>query len=206
VTTARAAGLYVCHDCGKLSPIAELPHHPDCPRCGAALHLRKKDGTTRAWALLLAAYVMYIPANVLPVSTIVYMGKGEPDTIMSGVKLLFAHGDAPVAALLFFASICVPSLKLLGMTWLLLSVKHRWVWRPKDRTVLYRLIEIVGRWSMLDIFVISLLVALVQLQALATIHAGAGAVAFCTVVVLTMFAAESFDPRLIWDNLDEERT
>ncbi len=203
--TAAAAGLYVCHDCGKLSRVADLPEHPDCPRCHAALHLRKPNSTTRAWALLLAAYVMYIPANLLPVSTIVYLGHGEPDTIFSGVKVLFQTGDVPVAALLFFASICVPMLKMVGLTWLLLTVRFRWMWRPKDRTVLYRLIEIVGRWSMLDIFVISILVALVQLQALATIHAGAGAVAFCAVVVLTIFAAASFDPRLMWDLLDEER-
>ncbi len=165
--------------------------------------MRKAHSLSRSWALLIAAYIMYIPANVLPVSTIVYLGAGEPDTIMSGVILLFHHGDAPIAMLLFFASIAVPVLKLFVLTWLLLSVKFKSRWRPRDRTAFYRLIEHIGRWSMLDIFVIALLVALVQLQALATIHAGAGAVAFCAVVVLTMLAAESFDPRLIWDALED---
>jgi paraquat-inducible protein A len=109
-----------------------------------------------------------------------------------------------VAALLFFASICVPMLKLLVLTWLALSVRFRWRWRPRDRTMLYRLVEAIGRWSMLDVFVISILVALVRLDALATIEAGAGAVSFAAVVVLTMFAAMSFDPRLMWDALETE--
>ena len=166
--------------------------------------MRKHQSLSRTWALLIAAYLLYIPANLLPVSTIVYLGNGQPDTIMSGVVALFQHGDAPIALLLFTASIAVPMLKLATLTFLLLSVHFRLQWKPRDRTQMYRLIETIGRWSMLDIFVISLLVALVQLQALATIHAGPGAVAFCAVVVLTMFAAESFDPRLMWDVLEEE--
>ena len=147
---------------------------------------------------------MYIPANLLPVSTIIYFGTGSPDTIMSGVKLLFQHGDAPVALVLFFASVAVPMLKLLVLTWLTLSVQFGWNWRPRDRTVIYRLVEKIGRWSMLDIFVIALLVAVVQLQELATVQAGPGAVAFCCVVILTIYAAESFDPRLMWDALEQE--
>jgi paraquat-inducible protein A len=206
MTSARSLGLARCHDCGLTS---RLSHAPDgssthCPRCHSELHMRKHHSLSRTWALLIAAYMMYIPANLLPVSTIVYMGNGEPDTIMSGVVALFQHGDAPIALLLFCASIAVPMLKLVILTVLLLSVKYRSKWKPRDRTQMYRLIETIGRWSMLDIFVISLLVALVQLQALATIHAGPGAIAFCAVVVLTMLAAESFDPRLMWDILEEE--
>ena len=204
--TGRALGLVRCHDCG----LASRASHPEkgttvhCPRCDSPLHDRKPGSLSRTWALLIAGYILYIPANVLPVSTVVYLGTGAPDTIMSGVKLLFEHGDAPVAILLFFASVAVPMLKLMLITWLAASVQFKWVWRPRDRTKIYRIVESIGRWSMLDIFVISILVALVQLEALATIYAGPGAVAFCAVVVVTMFAAESFDPRLMWDAIDEE--
>jgi paraquat-inducible protein A len=207
--SALSASLVSCHDCGLLSRIEPRApgggaRWPRCPRCGAALHARKPASLSRTVALLVAAYILYIPANLLPVSTVVYLGHGEPDTILSGVRALFASGDAAVAALLFFASICVPMLKLLVLTWLALSVRFRWRWRPRDRTMLYRLVEAIGRWSMLDVFVISILVALVRLDALATIEAGAGAVSFAAVVVLTMFAAMSFDPRLMWDALETE--
>jgi paraquat-inducible protein A len=204
--TAAGAGLMSCHDCGQLSRLIALPagHVAHCPRCDAPLHGRRSNSIARTWALLIAAYILYIPANVLPVSTVIWMGQGQPDTIMSGVKALFAHGDAPVALLLFFASICVPFLKMVLLTWLLLSVQCRWMWRPRDRTVIYRLVHVIGRWSMLDIFVISILVALVDLGSIATIEAGAGAVSFCAVVILTMFAAETFDPRLIWDVLEDK--
>jgi paraquat-inducible protein A len=205
--SALRAALVACHDCGLLSPLA--PHAPDqqqhCPRCDSVLHSRKPGGLSRTWALLIASYILYIPANLLPVSYIVYLGHGEPDTILSGVEALFASGDAPIAVLLFFASICVPMLKMLALTWLALSVRYRWHWRPRDRTMLYRLVEVIGRWSMLDIFVISILVALVRLEALMTIAAGFGAVCFAAVVVLTMLAAASFDPRLMWDALEPER-
>ena len=163
------------------------------------LHVRKHQSIGRTWALLIAAYIMYIPANVLPVSTIVYMGTGDPDTIMSGVIYLFQSGDAPVALLLFFASVVVPMLKLFVLTGLLFSVQFRSRWKPRDRTVIYRLIESIGRWSMLDIFVIALLIGLVRLGSIATILPEVGAVAFGAVVILTMFAAMSFDPRLLWD-------
>ena len=205
MTRARSLGLARCHDCGLASelPIVPAGHAAHCPRCDAVLHLRKAHSLGRAWALLVAAMIMYVPANVLPVSTIVFMGSGEPDTIMSGVIALFQYGDAPVALLLFFASVAVPMLKMLALAFLLLSVQFRSRWRPRERTRLYVVVETIGRWSMLDIFVIALLVAMVQLQALATIEAGAGAVAFCAVVVLTIFAAESFDPRLLWDVVEE---
>jgi paraquat-inducible protein A len=206
MTRARSLGLARCHDCGLASRLPTVPagHSAHCPRCDAVLHTRKTQSLARAWALLIAAFVMYIPANVLPVSTIVFMGSGSPDTIMSGVITLFHHGDAPVALLLFFASIAVPMLKMVALAYLLLSVQFRSTKRPHERTRLYAIVETIGRWSMLDIFVIALLVAMVQLQALATIEAGAGAVAFCAVVVLTMFAAESFDPRLMWDVVEEQ--
>jgi len=193
----------LCHTCHLLSR-SQAPH-PHCPRCGSALHKRKPDSLTRTWALTLTAYILYIPANLLPVMTVTMSGRGEPDTIMSGVKELALGGMWPLALLVFFASVFVPVLKLLVLTFLLLSVQFKSAWRPKERTVLYRITESVGRWSMIDIFVIAILVALVQLGSLATIQAGAGAVAFGGVVVITMFAAMSFDPRLIWDALPNSR-
>ena len=206
MTTARSQRIANCHTCRlatevpKLAP-KEVAH---CPRCNSRLHIRESDSTSRTWALLLAAYFMYVPANLLPVSTIIYFDDGQPDTIMSSVIKLFQGGDAPIALVLFIASIAVPAGKMITLTWLLITVKLRSKWNPRDRTTIYRSIEFIGRWSMLDVFVISILVALVQLQAIATVYAGPGAIAFCAVVVLTMFAAESFDPRLMWDALEEE--
>jgi paraquat-inducible protein A len=150
-----------------------------------------------------AAYILYIPANVYPVMTVISFGKGEPDTILSGVQSLIVAGWWPLAVLVFFASIIVPLIKLFGLTYLLASVQYKWKWRPKQRTRLYRITEAVGRWSMIDIFMISILVALVRLEAIATVEPGAGATSFAAVVVLTMFAAMSFDPRLIWDTMEK---
>jgi paraquat-inducible protein A len=150
----------------------------------------------------LTAGILYIPANLLPVMTVTSFGQGHPDTILSGVKALIAAGMWPVALLVFFASITVPVLKLTGLSYLLISVQRRSPRRPRDRTLLYRIIESVGRWSMVDIFMISILVGLVSLDAIATIEPGAGAIAFAAVVIITMFASRSFDPRLIWDRLE----
>lgn len=202
--TASQAGLLICHTCRLVVQAVPVPAGARlrCPRCDTALHRRKPDSLARTWALTLTAYILYIPANALPVMTVVMSGRGEPDTILSGVQALIEAGMWPLALIVFFASITVPVLKLLVLTGLLLSVQRGSRWRPRERTVLYRLTEGVGRWSMIDVFVISILAALVQLGQLATIEAGPGAVAFSLVVVLTMFAALSFDPRLIWDALD----
>jgi paraquat-inducible protein A len=202
--TAARAGFFICHGCRLAVRSVPVPPgaHARCPRCGAVLHRRKPHSLARTWALMLTAYILYIPANVLPVMSVVMSGRGEPDTILSGVKALIEGGMWPLAAVVFFASITVPVLKLLALTYLLISVQRKSHWRPRERTVLYRLTEGIGRWSMIDVFVISILVALVKLGALATIEAGAGALAFSGVVVFTMFAAMSFDPRLIWDALE----
>jgi paraquat-inducible protein A len=173
-----------------------------CPRCGAALHQRKVNSVARTWALMIAAAICYIPANLLPVTVVTSLGKTQADTIMSGVIYFLLSGSWYLALLIFFASVFVPVLKLVILTYLLLSVRRRSQWRPRERTRLYRITEAVGRWSMVDIYVVTILVALVKLGNLATIEAGLGAVFFCAVVVMTMFAAMSFDPRLIWDNLD----
>jgi len=198
---AANAPLLSCHACHQIARPRALGRHGElaCPRCGALLHRRKPNSLARTWALVLAAVILYIPANLLPVMTVTSFGKGEPDTILSGVKVLIQAGMWPVALLVFFASITVPVLKLIGLTFLLISVQRRSPWRPRDRTRLYRIIESVGRWSMVDIFMISILVALVKLDAIATIEPGAGAIAFAAVVIITMFAAMAFDPRLIWD-------
>lgn len=202
--SAARAGYWSCHACHRVLPVKPVPKgaHALCPRCGAALHLRKPQSLARSWALTLAAYILYIPANLLPVMTVTMSGRGEPDTILSGVMELVKGGMWPLALLVFFASITVPVLKLFALTFLLISVQRKSHWKPRQRTLLYRLTEGVGRWSMIDVFVISILVALVKLGALATIEAGAGALAFSGVVVITMFAAMSFDPRLIWDVLE----
>lgn len=201
--TADAAGLVSCHTCDLLCHRPPPGTHARCPRCGSPLHRRKPDSLGRTWALLIASALLYIPANLLPIMTVVSMGRGQPDTILSGVIHLLASGMWPLALLVFFASIVVPLLKLVVLIYLLLSVRYRSHWRPRDRTRLFRFTEWVGRWSMVDIFVITILIALVKLGELATIQANAGATAFGAVVVLTMFAAHTFDPRLIWDAMEE---
>ncbi len=190
-----------CHDCSLLA----AAHLQTCPRCGAHLHLRKPDSLGRTTALVLAALVLYLPANLLPITVTTAIGTRQADTILSGVIYFMQTGSWEIASVIFIASVFVPFAKLIILVLLLVSVRFRWRWRPRDRTVLYRLTELVGRWSMVDIYVVTILVALVRLGAVATIEAGPAAVYFAAVVVLTMFAAESFDPRLIWDALEEEQ-
>ncbi len=205
--TAAQASLINCTTCLLVSRVPSRPIQGAvlCPRCGAKLVHRKSNSLARTWALIIAAYILYIPANVYPVMTVISFGKGEPDTILSGVKSLIASGWWPLAVLVFFASIIVPLIKLVGLTYLVVSVQYQWHWHPKQRTILYRITEAVGRWSMIDIFMITILVALVRLEAIATVEPGVGATSFAAVVVLTMFAAMSFDPRLMWDVVDQRR-
>jgi paraquat-inducible protein A len=198
--TARKLGLVACHRCHLVCRQTAGP--ADCPRCGAPLHSRKPNSIARTWALVLAAVVFYIPANVLPVTITTSLGMVQSDTIMSGVIYFMHSGSWPIALVIFVASIFVPILKLIILSFLLISVQGHWQWRPVDRIRLYRLTEAIGRWSMLDVFVVTILVALVHLGALATIEAGPGALFFAAVVVVTMFAAEAFDPRLIWDGME----
>ncbi len=201
VRTARALGLASCHDCGRLSPIDDAHEH--CPRCGGHVHLRKPDSLSRAWALLIASAILYLPANLLPITRTEALGSVQSDTIMSGVIYFLHHGDWPLALVIFTASVAVPFLKILVLTFLLWTTQRGSTWRPLDRTKLYRITELVGRWSMVDIYVVTILVALVQLGLLAQIKAGPGAIYFAFVVVLTMLAAEAYDPRLIWDPVDD---
>jgi paraquat-inducible protein A len=204
VVTAAQRGLFACHACKLVSQAGRGADAGYCSRCGASLHLRKPDSIARTWACLLAAMILYIPANVLPMTNVHTLLGDEADTIMSGVVFLWTSGSWPLAVVVFVASILVPMLKIITLMFLLVSVQMRSAWQPMQRTRLYRLVELVGRWSMLDIYVITFLVALVQLRGLATIKAGAAAACFGAVVVLTMCATMSFDPRLIWDPVEDE--
>jgi paraquat-inducible protein A len=203
--SAIEAGLIGCHSCNLVSRApAAHGHHAAavCPRCGAELHARKPDSLTRTWALVVAAAICYLPANMLPIMKVTSLGNAQADTILSGVIYLLVHGMWPLALVVFIASVFVPLAKLLILVYLLISVQRRSQWRPVDRTRLYRLTEAVGRWSMVDIYVVTIMVALVKLGNLATIEAQPGAIFFGAVVVITILAAMSFDPRLIWDNLE----
>ena len=203
--TASAYGLVLCEECGLLLAQPGGAGKHACPRCHAPLHQRKPASLSRTWAYLVAAMVLYIPANVLPVMDTSSLFGSQKDTIMSGVVYLWVSGSWPLALLVFIASIAVPMLKILGLGYLVLSTQLRSQTLPAQRTRIYRVIELVGRWSMLDIYVITMLVALVQFQALATIKAGPASIAFGAVVVLTLLAAMSFDPRLMWDALETNR-
>ncbi|MCO4890211.1 paraquat-inducible protein A [Cupriavidus sp. WGtm5] len=202
VPTASRLGLVSCHACDLVSP-RTLEGSP-CPRCGATLHHRKPDSLARTWAFLLAAYILYIPANMLPVMVTQSILGTQQDTILSGVIYLWLSGSHMLAVLVLIASIVVPLLKMVILTFLLLSVHFRSSWRIRQQTRLYGLVEVIGRWSMLDIFVVALLASLVRAGALATIIPGGGALAFGAVVVMTMLASLSFDPRLLWDSLEPD--
>lgn len=197
--TAGRLGLLSCHLCNSLTEAAPGAHEGRCSRCGSHLRFRKPDSITRTWALLIAGYLLFIPANLLPIMHTNSLFGAQSDTILSGVVYLWTSGSWHLAVIVFIASILVPSAKLMTLTFLVVSVQRRSTWDPLQRTNMYRILESVGRWSMLDIFVVAMLVALVHLQTLTTIRAGAGAVAFGAVVVVTMLAAMAFDPRLIWD-------
>lgn len=198
------AGLLICHECHQLNPQQPDSRKQFCTRCGGRLHARRPNSLVRTWALLLTAAVLYIPANLLPIMTVNSLGKGQSDTIMSGVIELVNYGMLPIAAVVFIASILVPTFKLVGIALLLYSgaTPSADVGASADIDVsLYRM---DCRWSMLDIFVIAILVAVVNFGSLASIEPGYGATAFASVVVLTMLAALTFDPRLIWDNTNSD--
>ena len=159
LTPPSSGPLVGCEVCGLVStPRRDVSH---CPRCGAALHRRKPNAIARTWALLIAAAILYVPANYYPVLTVVQLGAGEPSTILGGVRELIGDGMYPLAALVFFASILVPGLKLVGLTIMLVTTQTGRIGRLRDRTRLYHIVRFIGRWSMIDIFMESLLGALV---------------------------------------------
>lgn len=202
--TAQSMDAVSCPVCGLLvSNTYRRTKTNRCPRCDGNLRSRKKNSLKRTWALLITAAVLYVPANVYPILTLASFGESTTSTIVGGVIELAEAGQWTIAAIVFIASVLVPVFKILALLFLVITVQFNINWQPRKRAVLFRFTEFIGRWSMIDIFMISILIALVKLQAIATIEAGAGAIAFAAVVIITMFAAMTFDPRLIWDRLGE---
>jgi paraquat-inducible protein A len=198
--TAMQHGLQTCEGCGLLSRPAAGAEEGRCPRCGEELTFRKRDSLQRTWAYLIAAAVCYIPANVLPVLTTTTAAGSESDTILQGVVLLWSPTGWPLSLIVLFASIMIPSAKILALGYLLVTVHRGSVENNEQRIRLFRLVEFIGRWSMVDVFVDAFTAALVQLQPLMSVAPAPGLFFFAAVVVLTMLAVESFDPRLIWDS------
>ncbi|CCG41261.1 paraquat-inducible protein A [Magnetospirillum molischianum] len=198
MVTADRVGLVACDHCGALSP--RHPGRMTCPRCGGVLHRRKPDSLNRTWALLVAAIILYLPANLLPVMVTTSLFHKTHDTIISGVVYFWNTGSVGLAVLIFSFSILIPILKMGALGFLVVSVRHGSARTRRQRMVLFRIVEFVGRWSMLDVFVVALMAGLVRFHSLAMVEAGPGAAAFGAVVVLTMLASFSFDSRLIWDN------
>lgn len=197
--TAQQLGLQCCEGCGLLSRPAPGHHEGECPRCGAVVEFRKPDSLQRTWALLIAAAVCYLPANALPVMTTTTAQGPESDTILQGVVLLWSPTGWPLSLIVLVASVMIPCAKIAALAYLLFSVQKKSIRNNQQRIRLYRTVEFVGRWSMVDVFVDAFTAALVQLQPLMSVAPAPGLLFFAAVVVLTMLAAESFDPRLIWD-------
>lgn len=197
--TAREHHLALCHACSLLVRLPTVTNATVCPRCASILHLRKPDSLLRTSLLLAAAYLLLIPANLLPIMHTQGIGGVQRDTIMSGVIYLWQAGAWPLSLVVFIASVVVPLVKIGILSFLVVSVLRPTRWSARDRTRLYRFIEMIGRWSMLDIFVVTLLAALVRMDVLATVEVGTGAIAFGGVIVLTVLATHAFDPRLLWD-------
>ncbi|MES2311149.1 MAG: paraquat-inducible protein A [Pseudomonadota bacterium] len=206
---AAELGLIGCHVCGltcRSGPGDEYLEggHMVCPRCGSALHRRKPNSFVRTWALLITGFLLYIPANVLPIMRTASLNDIDDNTIISGVVELWVKGSPDLAVIVFTASIVVPMLKFLSMGTLLLSSQRGSDWARPQRAKLYRLVEFIGYWSMLDVFVVALLTALVRFGLLSLVEPLPGVIFFGLTVVLTMLASMSFDPRLIWDGRDTD--
>lgn len=204
VTRAIDLDLIGCRHCGTVWENAA--DGEACGRCGTRLHIRKPDSLNRTWAFLISACLMYIPANMLPVMMTRSLLGTSNDTILSGIIFFWVSGSYGLAAIIFVASFLVPLFKLAALFVLVVSAQRRSNWRREERAKLYHLIEIIGRWSMLDVFVVALLAGLVRIQGFAEITAGVGIAAFGAVVVLTMLASLSFDPKLTWDGGPDEDT
>lgn len=198
--TAAKLGLLSCHHCGTVWRGAD--EGESCGRCGTRLRRRKPQSIQRTWAFLIAACIMYVPANLLPVMVTKSLLGTQYDTILSGVIYFWVSGAYGLAAIIFIASFLVPLFKLTALILLAVLAQRHSDWRQPERARLYQALEVIGRWSMLDVFVVSLLAGLVRIQGFAEITAGVGIAAFGAVVVLTMLASLSFDPRLTWDSKD----
>jgi paraquat-inducible protein A len=204
VLNAKDHGVAGCHTCG-LAVTMQGHSHVTCPRCGCDVHYRKHNSIDRAWAFLLASLIMYIPANTEPMMRTISLGKEEGDTIISGVIYFMTSGDWPLALVIFSASIMLPLLKMIAIAYILISVQRGTSHRKRENTRLFKLAEILGKWSMLDVFVVGLMATLIQLGQLTTIVPGTACMAFASVVILTMFAEMAFDPKLIWDQTENKK-
>nr|WP_286009758.1 paraquat-inducible protein A [Salinicola sp. S1-1-2] len=200
--TAATQSLTGCPTCGLVNRLGHFGRGR-CQRCSEPLRFRSPHSVQKTWALLAAALIFYIPANLYPIMTTTSLGNTTPSTIIGGVLLFVGHGDWPIALVIFTASVVVPIGKMLAMAWLCLTIKRggNAAFKHK-RQKLYRITEFIGRWSMIDVFVVSILVALVHAGSLLSITPGPAALAFAAVVIITMLAANSFDSRLIWDSRD----
>jgi paraquat-inducible protein A len=198
--TALAQGLQSCRGCGLLSRPAPDAETGRCPRCGEPLVFRKPESLQRTLACLIAAAICYLPANLLPVMKTTTTAGSESDTILQGVVLLWSPTGWPLSLIVLFASIMIPSAKIVALLHLVFTVKRGSLRNHAQRVRLYRLVELIGRWSMLDVFVATFTVALIQMPPLMTVEPGPGLLFFAAVVVLTMLAVEFFDPRLLWDS------
>lgn len=193
--TAKEAGLVACQNCGMV-------HAADvtvCTRCEGRLSSRKPNSLQQVWAWLVAGIILFIPANIYPMLKTNTLVEESESTIFGGVVDLVHYGSYGIAAVVFIASILIPAGKFLAIMYLAYSVQKRSVLNMHQRHKLYDIVEFIGRWSMIDVFVVAILSALVQLNTLANIHPGIAAVSFALSVIFTMLAAQSFDPRLIWD-------
>ncbi|WP_068109633.1 paraquat-inducible protein A [Tropicimonas marinistellae] len=196
--TARAAGLVACTHCTRVWPRGT----ERCARCGGRLTSRDHMSLSRVWAWWCVGLICYIPANLFPMLNTTFMGKTSGDTIVGGAITLALHGAIPVALVILIASVAIPMGKFAAVGYLALSVQNRWHGSHLRRTQLYELVEFIGRWSMIDVFVVAVLSALVQLSVVVSINPGPAALNFALSVIFTMLSARSFDSRLIWDSLD----
>ncbi|WLE99040.1 MAG: PqiA/YebS family transporter subunit [Candidatus Electrothrix communis] len=206
VRTGREAGLLLCQSCHKVTPLAAISQQgwTACPRCGEMLHIRKHNSVDRSWALIVTALLLTLPANLLPIMSVSSLGRVTKSTIIDGIIHFFKEGSYGIGLVILAASVLVPLFKITGMGLILISIHNQWTTWLRHKALMFRFIQFVGRWSMLDIFVIALLCSLVRFGSLSTVDTAPAALYFSAVVLCTMFAAISFDPRLLWDSAEEE--
>lgn len=204
VKQALSQGVVRCHVCGLVCEHVTGVHELPCPRCHAALHPRIPDSLSQTWALLLTGMLLYLPANLLPVMYNSYAGHGSESTIIGGIASFWSSGSQGLAVVIFIASVVVPCAKFGILSWLLIATKRRDVSGRVGRSRLFRLTEHIGYWSMLDVMVVALISALVQFPGFSTAEPRIGIVFFGAVVIFTLLAAMTFDPRLLWDNNKNE--
>ena len=200
VQTAANLGLVRCHDCGKLVKVEH--EDQECPRCDSPLHFRTRGSLGITWALVITSLILFFPANMLPIMRVDFLGVPDRSTILDGIIYFFTHGSIGIGLIIFIASILVPLYKIIGLVIILLSIRSGKNRNLRQKSKMFRFIEFIGRWSMLDIFVVALLSVLVDFGFLTSIHTAPGATYFCLVVIATMCAAIVFDPRILWDSCD----